>query len=61
MLSGATQEVPLGLVRFQLREGRSSVVLGDGVGEAILRIAEIRATRDLAPAEAPATLPDTAG
>lgn len=60
-LSGATQVVPLGLVGFQLREGRTSTIVGDGVGEVIVEIARIRAARQLAPAEEIPALPDTAG
>ena len=63
-LTGATQVVPLGLVGFQLREGRSSAVLDAGIGEAIVEIARIRAARQLAPSEGigmePA-VPDTTG
>lgn len=60
-LSGATQVVPLGLVGFQLRRGRSATTVGDGVGEVIVEIARIRAARQLAPAEDVPILPDTAG
>jgi hypothetical protein len=52
-LSGATQVVPLGLVGFQLREGRPSRVIPEGVGQVILQVAQIRAARTLSPAEAP--------
>lgn len=51
IVSGATQVVPLGLVSFQLREGRSSSILGTGVGEVIVRVAEIRTARQLSPIE----------
>ena len=51
VVSGATQIVPLGIVGFQLRAGRSSAVYGAGVGEAVLGIGEIRAARQLSPAE----------
>jgi len=50
-LTGATQVVPLGLVGFQLREGRSSAVLSEGVGQVIVEIAQIRAARSLSPVE----------
>lgn len=60
-LSGATQVVPLGLVSFQLREGRSITVREDGVGEVIVDVARIRAARDLSPAEQPLPLADTVG
>jgi len=59
-LSGATRVVPLGLVSFQLREGRSTAVLGEGVGQVMVDVAQIRATRDLSPTEQSVPLPDTA-
>ncbi|MDH3270230.1 MAG: peptidylprolyl isomerase [Gemmatimonadota bacterium] len=60
-LSGATQVVPLGLVSFQLREGRTSTVLEAGVGEVIVGVAQIRAARQLSPTEESLMPPDTAG
>jgi parvulin-like peptidyl-prolyl isomerase len=51
VVSGATQVVPLGIVGFQLREGRSIAVFEAGVGQVVLGIAEIRAARQLSPAE----------
>jgi parvulin-like peptidyl-prolyl isomerase len=51
IVSGATQIVPLGIVGFELREGRSIAVYEAGVGQVVLRIAEIRAARQLSPAE----------
>lgn len=60
-LSGATRVVPLGLVSFQLREGRSTAVYEAGVGQVILQVAEIRAARQLSPAEESAPVPDTVG
>lgn len=60
-LSGATRVVPLGLVSFQLREGHSVAVLDQGVGQVIVDVAEIRATRQLAPAEEPLMPSDTVG
>ncbi len=51
VLTGATPVVPLGLVAFQLREGRAATVLEAGVGEVILRVAEIRSERQLSPVE----------
>ena len=50
-LSGATQVVPLGMVGFQLREGRSSRVFEAGIGQVILQVAQIRAARALSPTE----------
>ena len=58
-LSGATQFVPLGLVSFQLRDRASFATHDAGIGEAILRIGQVRANRALGPAEVPATVPDT--
>jgi len=50
-LTGATQVVPLGIVSFQLRERRSTTVLGTGVGEVIVAVAQIRTARALSPIE----------
>ena len=59
-LSGATRIVPLGLVSFQLREGRSVAIRDEGVGQVIVDVAQIRAARDLSPSEQ--TMPsDTIG
>lgn len=59
-LSGATRIVPLGLVSFQLRDGRSWTIRDQGVGQVIVDVARIRAARDLSPAERPLA-PDTIG
>ena len=59
-LSGATQIVPLGLVGFQLREGTSSGVFDEGVGQVVLDVAQIRAARQLSPVEETLTTPTTA-
>jgi parvulin-like peptidyl-prolyl isomerase len=61
ILSGATQVVPLGIVGFQLREGRSSAVLGAGVGQVIVDVAEIRTARELSPVEGVAVDSTVAG
>jgi hypothetical protein len=58
-LSGATQIVPLGLVGFQLREGSSSGVFDEGVGQVVLNVAQIRAARQLSPVEETLTTPTT--
>ena len=50
-LSGATQIVPLGIVSFQLRAGRATAVLEEGIGTVILDVAQIRAARSLSPVE----------
>lgn len=63
-LSGATQIVPLGLVGFQLREGRSTGIFDEGLGQVVLDIAQIRAARQLSPVEETLTTPaapDSAG
>jgi hypothetical protein len=44
-LSGATQFVPLGLVGFQLRQRASPATYDAGIGQAILRIGQLRANR----------------
>ncbi|MGB1778908.1 MAG: peptidylprolyl isomerase, partial [Longimicrobiales bacterium] len=63
-LSGATQVVPLGLVGFQLRDGRSTGIFDTGLGQVVLDVARIRAARQLSPVEdalATPTVPDSAG
>lgn len=50
-LTGATQVVPLGLVGFQLRDGRSITLQETGIGQVILEVARIRSTRSLSPIE----------
>ena len=63
-LSGATQVVPLGLVGFQLRDGRSTGTFDTGLGQVVLDVAQIRAARQLSPVEdalATPTVPDSAG
>jgi hypothetical protein len=57
-LSGATRIIPLGLVGFQLREGRSTSIYPTGVGQALLSIGQIRAGRSPSPIE---QAPDTPG
>ena len=44
-LSGATQFVPLGLVSFQLRDRMPFAVYDRGLGQALLRIVQLRAAR----------------
>ena len=56
-LSGATQVVPLGLVGFQLREGRSTGVFDVGVGQVVIDVAQRRAARQLSPVEEALTAP----
>ena len=63
-LSGATQVVPLGLIGFQLRDGRSTAIFESGLGQVVLDVARIRAARQLSPVEdalATPTIPDSAG
>lgn len=60
-LSGATRIVPLGLVSFQLREGRSAAILEEGMGQVIVDVAQIRAARALSPAEQGMPSSDTIG
>lgn len=52
-LAGASRFVPLGPVRFQLRERASPTIYDAGVGEAILRVVQLRAARS------PSALEDT--
>jgi hypothetical protein len=44
-LNGATQFVPLGLVSFQLRDRMGFAVYDRGMGQAIIRIGQLRAAR----------------
>ncbi len=59
-LTGATEFVPLGLVSFQLRDDASYAIYDAGIGEAIVRIGQLRASRAFAPTEVP-SVPDTLG
>ena len=45
VLTGATEMIRLGGIEFQLSEGTSAVVFDRGVGEALLRIGELRLNR----------------
>lgn len=59
VLAGAKDVVPLGAIGFQLRQGETTVVDETGIGQVVLRVGRIRATRSPAPAD---QLPaDTAG
>jgi hypothetical protein len=51
VIAGATQVVPLGIVGFQLRDGKSVNVSDVAIGRVILAVAEIRAARQLSPVE----------
>ncbi len=44
-LSGATRIVPLGVVSFQLRQGVPISIDDAGIGQALLRVAQVRASR----------------
>jgi len=44
-LSGATRIVPLGVVSFQLREGIPISIYDAGIGQVLLRVAQVRAGR----------------
>ncbi len=50
-MNGATSVLTLGIIGFQLREGRSTAVFEAGVGQAILEVANVRANRALSPME----------
>ena len=45
VLTGATETIRLGAIEFQLGEGSSAAVFDRGVGEAILRITQLRMNR----------------
>jgi len=65
VVSGARNVVPLGQISFELRRKHPATVFDAGIGEALLRISSIRATRSPSPVETPtapqASPPDTAG
>jgi peptidyl-prolyl cis-trans isomerase D len=44
-LSGATRIVPLGLVGYQLREGVPIAIFDAGIGQVMLQVAQVRASR----------------
>ncbi|MEM7415398.1 MAG: peptidylprolyl isomerase [Gemmatimonadota bacterium] len=50
-LNGATTVLTLGIVSFQLRDGRGAAVFDEGIGQAIVDIAQMRAARALSPVE----------
>ena len=50
-MNGATTVLTLGIVSFQLRDGQSSAVFDDGIGQVIVDVAQIRAARALSPLE----------
>ncbi len=52
VVSGAKDVVPLGPIVFQLRERSNVAIYDSGVGDAILRIAQVRAGRSASPEEA---------
>lgn len=58
ILSGAANVVPLGQLTFQLRQNKTSAVYETGMGQAVLRVARMRAARSPAPADG--TIPDSA-
>ena len=44
-LSGATRVVPLGLIGYQLREGVPIAIFESGIGQVLIDVAQVRATR----------------
>ena len=50
-LSGATRIVPLGLVGYQLREGVPIAIFDNGIGQVMLEVAQVRASRPPSPVE----------
>jgi hypothetical protein len=64
VLTGAADVVPLGQIGYQLRSGSRATIYDAGVGEVLLQVGQIRASRSPSPAEAgPDTViaPDSAG
>lgn len=64
VITGASPVVPLGLVSFQLRSRESPALFDSGMGQAVIRVAQVRAARGLSPLEESlrtpeATPPDT--
>jgi parvulin-like peptidyl-prolyl isomerase len=58
IVTGATPVVPLGLVSFQLRSRESPALFDAGMGQAVVRIAQVRAARGLSPLEESLQTPD---
>jgi len=64
ILTGAADVVPLGQIGYQLRSGNPATVYDAGVGEVLLQLGQIRASRGQSPSETgPDTViaPDSAG
>ena len=61
VLTGATEMVQLGGIEYQLQEGSPSAVYDRGVGEAILRIGQLRANRSASILEEASGTADPAG
>lgn len=51
IVAGGKDVIPLGPIAFQLRQGEATAISEEGIGEAILRIGQIRASRSPAPLE----------
>ncbi len=60
VLAGAKDVLPLGLLSFQLREDEPTSLFDSGLGEVVLRVGQIRASRGLSAADSAAAT-DTAG
>lgn len=64
VLAGARDVLPLGPVSYQLRSRTPTTIYESGLGQTVLRIGQIRATRAPSPTEAPpdtGAAPDTSG
>ncbi|MEE2899302.1 MAG: peptidylprolyl isomerase [Gemmatimonadota bacterium] len=61
VLTGATEMVQLGGIQYQLQEGSPSAVYDRGVGQAILRIGQLRANRSASVLEEASGTADPAG
>lgn len=63
VLTGATDVIELGVIGFQLRQGSSPAIFDTGVGQAVLRLGQLRANRSPSLMEqavdSPGVAPDT--
>jgi parvulin-like peptidyl-prolyl isomerase len=61
VLTGAADVVPLGQIAFQLRQKTPGRIFDSALGEVVLEVGRIRATRSPAPADTLGTAADSAG
>lgn len=61
ILSGASGALPLGAITYQLRSRVPTQIYDAGVGQVVLRIGQVRASRQPAPADQPDSAADSTG